>query len=360
MMPAAATVTRRTAPVFVLGCPRSGTTLLYHMLLSAGGFAVYLAESNIFNFLGPRFGDLGQPANRERMLSAWLGSKLFRATGLDAGLIAERLRRDGRSHGAFLRIVMEAVAGQQGAQRWAENSPESLLYLPRIQREIPGALVLHVIRDGRDVAMSLSQLQYLRTVPWRARPSLLASAAYWQWMVTKGRQHGQNFGDRYLEVRFEQLVNAPRSVLAQVSEFLDQPLDHGQIQRVAYGSVRKPNTSFAAESANNASGDSFHPVDRWRRLEGTRELEQVEGMIRGTLEELGYAPSEAAGQGLNVHGAALRRGYEALFEAKRMLKNSAAWRSLMPRLTSGMIDAAVLGEDGPPPIGAIGTIGAID
>jgi hypothetical protein len=46
---------RKTAPVFVLGCPRSGTTVLYHMLLSAGNFAVYRTESNVFNLLVPRF-----------------------------------------------------------------------------------------------------------------------------------------------------------------------------------------------------------------------------------------------------------------------------------------------------------------
>src|SRR5690349_13992350 len=49
---------RKDAPVFVLGCGRSGTTLLYHMLLSAGDFAVYRTESNAINLLEPRFGDL--------------------------------------------------------------------------------------------------------------------------------------------------------------------------------------------------------------------------------------------------------------------------------------------------------------
>src|SRR5271165_2730316 len=49
---------RAKAPVFVLGCPRSGTTVLYHMLLSAGNFAVYRVESNAINLIEPAFGDL--------------------------------------------------------------------------------------------------------------------------------------------------------------------------------------------------------------------------------------------------------------------------------------------------------------
>ena len=67
---------RSKAPVFVLGCPRSGTTLLYHMLLSAGNFVVYRAESQVFNLLEPRFGDLRVDRNKAALLEAWEHSLL--------------------------------------------------------------------------------------------------------------------------------------------------------------------------------------------------------------------------------------------------------------------------------------------
>ncbi len=82
---------RHRAPVFVVGCARSGTTLLYDTLLSGGGFALYLGESNIFNLLAPRFGDLGIRRNRKRMLEVWLGSRLFRVSGLDRGQIENKI-----------------------------------------------------------------------------------------------------------------------------------------------------------------------------------------------------------------------------------------------------------------------------
>src|ERR1700730_18323820 len=72
------------APVFVLGSPRSGTTLLYHMLLSSGGFAVYRSETHVFNMLETAYGDLGNASNKRKLMKAWLGSKLFRVSGLDA------------------------------------------------------------------------------------------------------------------------------------------------------------------------------------------------------------------------------------------------------------------------------------
>ena len=59
----------------------SGTALLYDMLLSAGGFALQLGESNIFNLLAPRFGDLTIRENREGMLRVWLGSSCFEFPG---------------------------------------------------------------------------------------------------------------------------------------------------------------------------------------------------------------------------------------------------------------------------------------
>src|SRR5947207_12134503 len=85
------TTTRNKAPVFVLGCVRSGTTLLYHMLLSAGGFAVYRAESNAINLLEPRFGDLSVRRNKEKLMEAWLHSKLFRVSGLHAESIRAKV-----------------------------------------------------------------------------------------------------------------------------------------------------------------------------------------------------------------------------------------------------------------------------
>ncbi len=104
---------RKNAPVFVLGCPRSGTTVLYHMLLSAGGFAVYRSESNVFNLLAPRFGEMRSASDRKKLLDAWLNSMLFRVSGLDAARITAKVMEECHSPGDFLRIVMGEVAQSQ-------------------------------------------------------------------------------------------------------------------------------------------------------------------------------------------------------------------------------------------------------
>src|ERR1700745_3892023 len=111
---------RSKAPVFILGCGRSGTKLLYHTILSAGGFAVYHAESNTFNLLGLRFGNLAQRENRRARLAHWFKCKLFYRTGLSREEIEPRILEECRNGGDFLRILMETIAAKQGVDRWAE------------------------------------------------------------------------------------------------------------------------------------------------------------------------------------------------------------------------------------------------
>lgn len=92
---------RHTAPVFIVGSPRSGTTWLYHMLLSAGDVAVYRAEASVFNLLGPRFGDLAKARNRAALLDAWLPSVFFRRSGLDPEAFRARVEAHCRTPGEF-------------------------------------------------------------------------------------------------------------------------------------------------------------------------------------------------------------------------------------------------------------------
>jgi len=335
---------RNCAPVFVLGSPRSGTTLLYDMLLSAGGFAVYLAESNVFNLLAPRFGDLSVRANRERLLEAWLGSKLFRASGLHAEKVTQQILLDCRNPGDFLRIVMEGICASQGVPRWAENSPEAMLYLPIVKRFIPNALVVHIIRDGRDVANSLGQLCYVRPFPWEKRYSVIGCGLYWEWIVRRGRSFGRLLGADYMEVHFESLLANPQETLDQIGAFIGQPLDYETIQRVAYGSVSKPNTSFRTEDPKAV----FNPVGRWKKSFSAAELEYFERLVGNTLQELGYSlATDGPRRPEDSSLRATRWLHRSFFAAKFWYKNNSWLRALRPTLKGADIDATVLADDHP-------------
>ena len=306
---------RSLAPVFVLGCGRSGTTLLYHMLLSAGNFAVYRVESNAINLLEPRFGDLSVARNKRRLLQAWYDSRLFTLSGLDKEEIAAKVMSECRNGGDFLRIIMSEMARKQGVERWADTTPEHLLHLHRIKETIPEALVIHIIRDGRDVALSTDKQGYIRRLPWDRKPSKMVAGLYWEWMVNKGRLDGRDLGDDYTEVHFEELVAEPRETLARLGRFIGQNLDYEQILKAGIGSVSAPNTSFADSKEN------FNPTGRWRTAYSPEELAMLEGLVGRTLEENGYELGTKDRDALTRPDLRrMRAMYRHYFDAKLYLK----------------------------------------
>jgi hypothetical protein len=308
---------RSKAPVFVLGSPRSGTTLLYHMLLSAGNFAVYRTESQVFNLLEPRFGDLRSASNRQKLLAAWLKSRLFTATGLNSDMIGRRVMAECRNAGDFLRTVMEETARSQSVERWADCTPEHLLFIERIKKTIPDALVIHVIRDGRDVALSMEKQAWIRPLPWHKGKDRLACGLYWEWMVQKGRDSGVGLGPDYIEIRFEDLLTRPQDTLKQLGQFIDQDLDYDHIQRVGIGSVSQPNSSFGVDPTG-----VFSPVGRWRSAFSEPELAEFEGLVGVTLKALGYElGTRDRSAALRSDLQSMRTQYRRFFDSKRFLKS---------------------------------------
>jgi hypothetical protein len=322
------------------------------MLLSAGGFAIYLAESNVFNLLVPRFGDLSLRSNREQLMEAWLTSRLFLASGLERDHVRKRILEECRDGGDFLRIVMGEICILQGMHRWAENSPEGMLYLPLIKELIPEALVVHVIRDGRDVATSLGRLRYVRAFPWEERHSLIGCGLYWEWIVQQGRSFGRSAGADYLEIHFEDLLARPQETLNHIGRFIDHPLDYEEIKSVAYGSVSKPNTSFRTEAPNAG----FSPVGRWKKSFSPEQLLLFERLVGNTLQDLGYEAATSGPQmGLDFSLKATRLLHRTYFAGKRWYKNSALLRTLRPRTQGSDIDEIVLADDHPTPARQIPT-----
>jgi hypothetical protein len=311
-----APATRADAPVFVVGCPRSGTTLLYHMLLSSGGFAVYRAEASVFNLLAPRFGNLASARRRAALLDAWLPSELFRRSGLDPDEFRRRVLARCRSAGDLLRLFMEDIARRQQVTRWAECTPENLLYAVAIKQAIPDAVFLHIIRDGRDVACSLAEQRWIRAPLRGPDDAELRSGLFWEWIVRRGRTHLSRYAADTLEVRFESLLREPGPTLDRVSAFLRHDLDYERIRREGIGSVTRPNTSFPDGPARR-----FEPVGRWRGLDSYR-LARLEGGIGGFLDELGYALESDPGARVSARSrlGPARRLTSTYFSGRHWLK----------------------------------------
>jgi hypothetical protein len=312
----------REKPVFIVGCPRSGTTLLYHSILSSGDFAIYPREFGTFNFLAARFPDLTSTAARKRLLEFFIQSENFTVTGLERSDVEPRVLSECRNTGDFLRIVMEEMCRKQGARRWAEKTPSHLLYIAEIKRVMPDALIVHIIRDGRDAALSMANFSGLRSCFWEFGGRLLAMGAEWKWSVQKGRAAGKKIGRDYYELHYEDLVQKPRETLSKLGEFIGHDLDYDRILRAGVGSVRNPETSFPPD----ASG----PVGRWTTRYAPRELARFEALIGDCLENLGYPLATTLRQRRN---AFLAKACGVLDVAQLELKHWIRLNTLLGRWT---------------------------
>ena len=316
-------------PVFVVGCPRSGTTLLYHMLVSSGEFANYRAETHLYDMMLPHFGSFARRENRERFLERWLKSYYFERTGLDADEVSRAILDDCRSGADFLEIVLGRMARAQGVPRWAECTPAHVLHMRTIKKEIPSARFLHIVRDGRDAAISINKLGWAHPLPWDRDIPVQVSGWMWQWMVDHGRHDGSALGSSYQEVRFEDLVTDPARTLERLSPFVGKELDYAAIQANAVGSVEAPNTAFPGDSKA-----SFNPVGRFRKSLSEEELAQLEAAIGDTLTRHGY---ERVTKGGASAALAARRGlYRSYREGKLIAKSRTGlgrWLSSMDMAT---------------------------
>ncbi|MGA2979354.1 MAG: sulfotransferase [Terriglobales bacterium] len=312
-------VDRKHCPVFVMGCHRSGTNLLYDMLLSSGGFAIYRGFLPIYKILIPRFGSMESRSNREKILETWLRSKGFRRTGLDAEELSARILNECRNGGDFIRVVMDSVARSQQAQRWAVYDPDDVLHVERVKLDIPNALFLHIIRDGRDIALSLKKMGGFTPLPWdrSQTDSLVATALYWKWMVQRGRTHGLKFPADYIEIRYEDLITNPRETLGKLGGFIDHDLDYDRIQRAGLGRLSETNSSFREEGAK----EKINPLGRWKERLAQADVAAIEATVGDCLHENGYELSlPAAERRRSLRQSWMRGMYPVFLGSKLWLK----------------------------------------
>jgi hypothetical protein len=302
-----------------MGCHRSGTNLVYDMLLSSGGFAIYRGYLPIYKILIPRYGSMGSRTNREKIVATWLRSKGFRRTGLEAGQFSSRLVNDCRNGGDFIRVIMDSVTQHQNAGRWAFYDPDNVLHFRRVKKDIPNALFVHIIRDGRDIALSLKKMGGFAPLPWDRSEtrSLVATALYWEWMVRHGREAARLFPADCIEIRYEDLITNPRETLNKLGGFIDHDLDYDRIQAASLGSLSKTNSSFREEGGK----EKINPLGRWKERLSQASVAAIEAAVGGCLEENGYQLSlPAAERRISLRGSWMRAMYPAFLGSKLWLK----------------------------------------
>lgn len=271
-------------PVFVVGCGRSGTTLLRLMLDSHPDLAIP-GESHFVPTLWRARGHYIADGvlDVDRLVGAIVRSREFHQWGVPEELARRRVQ-DLRptTFGGVLEAVYLAYADHRGKRRWGDKTPQYVRIIPLLHELFPDARFVHIIRDGRDVALS-----YL-SVPWGPR-DIWTAARKWRRDVSAGRTAGSALGpERYLEITYERLVAEPKQTLEEVCAFAALPFDERMLQhhRDADRRLEAPadETEFHAASTRAVTSG----LRDWRSQMSPAHVMSFEAVAGPLLSDLGY------------------------------------------------------------------------
>lgn len=161
------------------------------------------------------YGDLSQQRNVKRLLDDIAEHPFVKRGGLIQN--AESiLQRGCSSYAGLVDAIFREYARARGKSRWGDKTPGYDLEVPVLNTLFPSCQIIHIVRDGRDVALSL------RGVKWGSS-DLPRVAAEWRWRTTTTHKLGALLGPRFLEIKYEDLVQDTEATLVRVCDFLGEP-----------------------------------------------------------------------------------------------------------------------------------------
>lgn len=277
-------------PIFVLGCPRSGTTLLQLMLHAHPRIAMPPETRFVITTYEGRneFGDLNSPAARRALADSIVRdpATLFGDLGLDAGEVADEITGGPPTLGSAIGIVFRAYARKFGKPRWGDKRPGYYQYVPALARMFPDAQFVHLIRDGRDCVASLLRM------PW-FKQDIYAAVCTWIEAIDSGRRAARALpSGSYYELRYEDLVADPAAHLAKLCDFLGEDYDPAMTEPHKISGDTLPERQVW-HSATRAEVKAA-PSGTWQQRLDPGQIALCEMAMKGRLRSLGYEVSEAA------------------------------------------------------------------
>jgi hypothetical protein len=300
---------------FVVGCGRSGTTLVRAMLDSHPELAIP-GESRFIPVLArtrDRY-ERGGGFDVAAFVHDLEATPWFRHWGLPADDARSVVAAPGATGIAdAFRALFAEQARREAKPRYGDKSPQYVMQLPLLAELFPEARFLHVVRDGRDVALAFASADF--------GPSDIAEIAlHWQLRVRRGMRYGRALGpQRYREVRYEDIVAEPEATLRGLCPFLGLAYDPAML--------RYPERSRHIAEADRAPEHHYERLAMaptvglrdWRSQMTDTDVAIFEVLAGRTLTAAGYERST------------VRPSMAARAQAARTL-TSYTWRRLVGRV----------------------------
>ena len=264
--------------LFVLGSPRSGTRMLGRLLDGHPQIAVVHEARFVPGWFKHRRGVTADGYVTRELVERLVEFERFEHLGLAREDLERLLATDEPvPYAAFVSGLFDLVGRARGKRLVADKSPRYVRNIPTLHELFPRAKILHLLRDGRDVALSVASWKKVavrgdlvaRYATWQDDP-VSTIALWWELEVRLGCEDGRALGpDLYGETRYEALVADPAGECARLCTFLGVPYDDAMVASTA----ERPPTPGMRD---------------WRTQMPPEDVRRFEAAAGGLLDELGY------------------------------------------------------------------------
>lgn len=263
-------------PFFIVGSARSGTTLL-RLMLNAHRDVAVPPESRFVTELWTGSSDV----DAARFLDALESHARFRAWELPIDAVrAEIGPVTTLPYADAIAAAYRAYAHARGKSRWGDKTPRYVEHIPFLARLFPDGRFVHLVRDGRNVALSYADVPF--------GPKNVAQAAdLWARRVSAGVDAGRSLEPgRYIEMRYEDLVHDVEGRTRALCDFLDLSFDEGMLDY-----TERSRSDVLPRAAKYNPKVTQRPIARTRSWEDAmpaRHVAVFESIAGPVLAQLGY------------------------------------------------------------------------
>jgi hypothetical protein len=259
-------------PFFIVGCGRSGTTLLRSLLTNHSQVAIpleslflvdYLRVSNEFPF--------------ERLMNLFIREPEIQEWGIE--ITASDFDGCETVEDLIIR-VHELYAITKGKSRWGQKTPRFVRYIDLLIDHFPDSRFIHMIRDPRAVVNSLIRSNVHRSTAFHA-------SKRWCMDVEIGLDFERRYPERILQLRYENLVTNPENELSKLTEFLEIQYEETMLSGMRRSAGEySPFYQKIHANVDRSPTDEF--IGRWQTELNPEDIQIVEAVDGVLMTELGY------------------------------------------------------------------------
>lgn len=285
---------------FIVGVGRSGTTLL-RLMLDAHPELAIPSETHFLAYVARH----AEQLDRDRLVDTLTRSATWPNMAVDAAALARAVDAvQPFSVAGGIRAFYRLYASQLGKPRWGDKTPPYRSSMLDIERLLPEARFIHVVRDGRDAALSYRGLWF------GPGDDIEAQARFWVEQIGRARAQAATLR-HYLEVRYEVLVMEPQGELRRIADYLELPfhpsmLEYHRSADARLAEMTQPFSPPGAPPVDLGRFLSIHErvktapdprrIARWRDEMPDADRERYEAIAGPLLAELGYETGRAGGR----------------------------------------------------------------